>query len=999
MEGTSPLNNSNNATNVPDQVPGRTLTSRNPDNSVSAQQQQNAPDDSANHTSRIFTLEEQTRIDWEYQALDRILGLTPGAETRINQDTLMATDMTPATNTLPPNPSIANRSIRQGSVASSQQSTKVSRQQTRTRNATQIENFVDEGEVQALLGLFKDQWSMWSRALKYESPAQARGALNQAAITRNMIRAMRLEEETDELCQYWNPISVLAEMDQEETTTGITDNDHVTVMPHTSTPTRHQSVPGAWPTSADRTTRVAPTSTTPSFYDSRSYGPASSAKPVPPPLPGGHQPYQYQRAAPHQQQQAHQQAHQFQQPHEQQPTLNFHQFQHHPVPLPAQDFNQFRHHPAPQPAQDFHQFHNQAPFHQNQARPNHPPQQGWPPSRRPHVDPLTRNFMMRMEGVEAAYSKGEGQIPEPSIKPSMNDTDPFDDILFDFDDLSNPSNKEFLLNNINNDFAREAPFLIEDRLKDFFSTFLSDLSGTIETIPGTLLETSIRNFNGEIMREAMKAMITTDVIPSMLDSVLSRIRGGPCENELPDLHVELRQFESLMSERVSTIQDSIYEINNNTTASLESLTKRIMDMEAESSHRSRYTNEKLSDMADQEDARNERVNRKLNDLASTINNLNYKFSQLIDPTPSVGRDTSPHIADRTHSNHLSSVVSAAPRVIQPTVQNRPTLPAPAENDEFPPLNHGPIDLDVKKELWRGIPRSSDWEVFKGEMPYNYELWIEQIDVYAADYLITDAMIVNRLTACLAKTAKTWYLTARVGNSNRTWAWWKDRIRQKFGTHHWKLTMRSDFESDKLQLTNPKVLDWVNLQRERLRAFDPHLADKLVCSKILDQCPRQLIHAIKSRYKKEDHQMVYEELVIIAEDILSNHSAQLRTGQQHQSWRPTWRDNNQFKRTADPKPEPEAKKPPAAAPTPPYTKASSIVEPNDDQEESNEDPHEENEPDDNASYDREADINPESFIGVIENGNGAYHDLDLPILAIECDICPTLSIAEVQAATH
>ncbi|KAI9603500.1 hypothetical protein KEM48_001457 [Puccinia striiformis f. sp. tritici PST-130] len=341
-------------------------------------------------------------------------------------------------------------------------------------------------------------------------------------------------------------------------------------------------------------------------------------------------------------------------------------------------------------------------------------------------------------------AKGKGKYQSPASKPSMNDTDPFDDILFDFDDLSNPSNKEFLLNNINNDFAREAPFLIEDRLKDLFSTFLSDLSGTIETIPGTLLETSIRNF-GEIMREAMKAMITTDVIPSMLDSVLSRIRGGPCENELPDLHVELRQFESLMSERVSTIQDSIYEVDNNTTASLESLTKRIMDTEAESSHCSRYTNEKLSDMADQEDARNERVNRKLNDLASTINNLNYKFSQLIDPTPLVGQDTPPHIADRTHSDHLSSVVSAAPRVIQPTVQNRPTLPAPAENDEFPPLNHGPIDLDVKKELWRG--------------------------------------------------------------------------------------------------------------------------------------------------------------------------------QQHQSLRPTWRDNNQFKRTADPKPEPEAKKPPAAAPTPPYTKAS------------------------------------------------------------------------------
>ncbi|POW09317.1 hypothetical protein PSTT_06927 [Puccinia striiformis] len=314
MEGTSPLNNSNNVTNVPDQVPGTTLTSCNPDNSVSAQQQQNAPDDSANHTSRIFTLEEQTRIDREYQALDRILGLTPGAETQIDQDTLMATDMTPATNPLPPNPSIANRSIRQGSVASSQQSTTVSRQQTRTRNATQIENFVDEGEVQALLGLFEDQWSMWTRALEYESPAQARGALKQAAITRNMIRAMRSEEETDELCQYWNPISVLAEMDQEETTTGITDNDHVTVMPHTRSvraPTEIMIDPATRVITPVPTNRplvrlpdtnryqapgqlqliappgLPPPQQPPSFYDPRSYGPASSAKPVPPPLPGG----------------------------------------------------------------------------------------------------------------------------------------------------------------------------------------------------------------------------------------------------------------------------------------------------------------------------------------------------------------------------------------------------------------------------------------------------------------------------------------------------------------------------------------------------------------------------------------------------------------------------------------------------------------------------------------------------------------------------------------
>ena len=146
----------------------------------------------------------------------------------------------------------------------------------------------------------------------------------------------------------------------------------------------------------------------------------------------------------------------------------------------------------------------------------------------------------------------------------------------------------------------------------------------------------------------------------------------------------------------------------------------------------------------------------------------------------------------------------------------------------------------------------------------------------------DNMIISRLTALFTDTAKNWYIGSRDSHENRSWAWWKHTIRNKFGTHNWKWKMQQEFEKDYFSLDNKKVHKWFNTQRERLRAFQPELSEYLICEKVLKQCPGNLEHAVKSRYKKDATDMNFEEMVIIIEEVLDRAMKYPRTASNNSS---------------------------------------------------------------------------------------------------------------------
>jgi hypothetical protein len=56
-------------------------------------------------------------------------------------------------------------------------------------------------------------------------------------------------------------------------------------------------------------------------------------------------------------------------------------------------------------------------------------------------------------------------------------------------------------------------------------------------------------------------------------------------------------------------------------------------------------------------------------------------------------------------------------------------------------------------------------------------------------------------------------------------------------------------------------------KERLRAFQPELSEYLICEKVLKQCPGNLEHAVKSRYKKDATDMNFEEMVIMSASVM------------------------------------------------------------------------------------------------------------------------------------
>lgn len=94
---------------------------------------------------------------------------------------------------------------------------------------------------------------------------------------------------------------------------------------------------------------------------------------------------------------------------------------------------------------------------------------------------------------------------------------------------------------------------------------------------------------------------------------------------------------------------------------------------------------------------------------------------------------------------------------------------------------------MREELCKAIPKTSEWEQFSGELPYNHGLWLKHIDFFVEDYYLLDHMIVSRLTA-LFTDARNWYLGIRDSNTKKSWAWWKNPIRTKFGTDKCKWRM-------------------------------------------------------------------------------------------------------------------------------------------------------------------------------------------------------------------
>ncbi|KAI7959012.1 hypothetical protein MJO28_002803 [Puccinia striiformis f. sp. tritici] len=596
--------------------------------------------------------------------------------------------------------------------------------------------------------------------------------------------------------------------------------------------------------------------------------------------------------------------------------------------------------------------------------------------------------------------------------------------------FSDPSLKEDFFNNLNSQFVPDTTFLIEDRLKDLFKDFLSKLSSTFHSFPDPVLHSCVTEFKST-MHKSVNEMIMTEIVPTLISEVQNHLKNDVTK-EVTSMNIknEIEPLKEFVKGHVETVQDILHVNDSQMQANIEQVRHDLKELTQK--QESQYTSlmEHLSTITEHENNRFEQIKRRLGDVGQTMSNLQNKINSSVVQEP---REQPPHL-------HYNNPFLNQPHIPPPVQQmNTPTVVEPRHTNPvntviqdkkkaewellYPFIEHN-IDKDVRKEIWKAVPRASDWEKFNGELPYNHELWLQNIDVFVRDYYLLDYMIIGRLTTILTDTAKNWYLGMRSQHEDKSWAWWKNAIRNKFGTDNWKWTIQQEFETDFFSLDNKKIHKWFNTQRERLRAYQPELSEFLVCEKILKRCPGTLDHAVKCRYNKDPVLMSFEEMVIIVEAVLSRTAVRdINTpNNNHKFNRNLSASSYPTRRNDSQKQEGEAKQSPTdpaqKSKTPPCffcrlpghlsrdcPKKKNRINNVDGETDETNPAKEEN----NDNYDFDQPLGSEEGDDHHQQSSGLVlamqqHGLEGPLVnlgsfAIECELSPDISIAEIQASCH
>jgi hypothetical protein len=340
-----------------------------------------------------------------------------------------------------------------------------------------------------------------------------------------------------------------------------------------------------------------------------------------------------------------------------------------------------------------------------------------------------------------------------------------------------------MLNNIDHEFVSEAPFLIEERLQGLFKYFLRDLTSTVESIPSSILQHCVSNLHSTIA-SSVKDLVRNEILPSLFQKVMSHV------SEFTTTVPTANHVSDNWNDKFDSLRDIMLGVSSVQESKLDDLASSISHVEHMMRDQLFGLKHKISEKQMREKELLEQMKRRLGDIASIASSIKQK----VNSTPEekkVRNSKSPHVLfnnplvqesplgekEDHHSPRRVPIFTRTPSGNHSTFHTTSPMvfDIPQWQKEFPYINHDDINIEVRKELWKSIPKTSEWENFSGELPYNHEIWLKNIDVFVQDYYILDHMIISRLTALFTDTAKNWYIGIRDSNENRSWAWWKNTI--------------------------------------------------------------------------------------------------------------------------------------------------------------------------------------------------------------------------------
>jgi hypothetical protein len=272
---------------------------------------------------------------------------------------------------------------------------------------------------------------------------------------------------------------------------------------------------------------------------------------------------------------------------------------------------------------------------------------------------------------------------------------------------------------------------------------------------------------------------------------ISEFSTPPSKNALVD---------SLVSDKLDSLQDIIIGMSSVQEDKIDKLSTNFAHMEDQLREQVLDLKHKLLESKNREEELLEQMKRRIGDISSISSSLNYKIDKCLaqeksksyEPQVHKSYEHQVHNAPQSHEelnlHYNNPFMNQHSLHIHPEKQDfkhqkfssskteirhgAPPPPLPNDNVpqwqvDFPFINQDHIDAEMRKELWKSIPKTSEWEKFSGELPYNHELWLKNIDVFVQDYCMLDHMIISRLTALFTDTAKNWYIGIRDSHENRS----------------------------------------------------------------------------------------------------------------------------------------------------------------------------------------------------------------------------------------
>lgn len=252
------------------------------------------------------------------------------------------------------------------------------------------------------------------------------------------------------------------------------------------------------------------------------------------------------------------------------------------------------------------------------------------------------------------------------------------------------------------------------------------------------------------MTESMYNLIHTEVVPILFNKIMAHSSHSDTRIESPNTENDPTPLLLQILGKMYSLQDSLHINDSQTEANADILARDIKKLDTLCSTRFSNIAAQINELNLNENNRFEKVKRRLGDACSTLNSMSNR------------RETDLTYTVRQEPNNLqlnSSMAQTLPtpeeQALSPLIYNNPLMdlrtsasihkPDPQFSslqptdrhysraphtqipsishslDEFPFIQRQDVDPEMRKELWRAIPKTSEWETFSGELPYNHEL--------------------------------------------------------------------------------------------------------------------------------------------------------------------------------------------------------------------------------------------------------------------------------------